>query len=262
VGNTGGSYDRASDTITFGNVSGGIFTGVNFGDVPVNRFVANGQQSGAPGNVVFYPHQFNAGSGGEVSITVTSAASWPVVLYRDSNCNGVIDAGENVISAAITVLASEQICLINKVTIPPGTALGAQDTATLQASFRYTNASPTLTAGAFVIDSTTSGVGASGLVLTKATDKITASVGEVITYTVTYLNNGSQPISTIVISDATPTYTSFVAASCGPLPAAISACVMTTVPSVGAVGSIRWQLSGSLNSASSGQVIFSVKVDN
>ena len=262
VGNTGGSYDRTSDSITFGNVSGGIFTGVNFGDVPVNRFVANGQQSGAPGNVVFYPHQFNAGSGGEVSITVTSAASWPVVLYRDSNCNGVIDAGENVISAAITVLASEQICLINKVTIPPGTALGAQDTATLQASFRYTNASPTLTAGAFVIDSTTSGVGASGLVLTKATDKITASVGEVITYTVTYLNNGSQPISTIVISDATPTYTSFVAASCGPLPAAISACVMTTVPSVGAVGSIRWQLSGSLNSASSGQVIFSVKVDN
>ena len=262
VGNTVGSYDRASDSITFGNVSGGIFTGVNFGDVPVNRFVANGQQSGAPGNVVFYPHQFNAGSGGEVSITVTSAASWPVVLYRDSNCNGVIDAGENVISAAITVLASEQICLINKVTIPPGTAMGAQDTATLQASFSYTNASPTLTAGVSVIDSTTAGVGASGLVLTKATDKITASVGEVITYTVTYLNNGSQPISTIVISDATPTYTSFVAASCGPLPAAISACVMTTVPSVGAVGSIRWQLSGSLNSASSGQVIFSVKVDN
>ena len=119
-----------------------------------------------------------------------------------------------------------------------------------------------MTAAAFVIDNTTAGVGASGLVLTKTTDKTTASVGEVITYTVTYQNNSSQPISAIVVSDATPTYTSFVAASCGSLPAAISSCVLPTVPSVGGVGSLRWQLGGSLNSASSGQVMFSVKVDN
>ncbi len=262
AGNTGGSYDRASDTVTLTNVTGNVFTDVNFGDVPINRFAANGQQSGLPGNVLFYPHRFNAGTGGVLTFSTVSSASWPHVLHLDLNCNGQIDAGDTVITGSITVVAGEQVCLVDKVSIPPGTALSAQDSATVQASFAYTNANPTLTAAAFVVDSTTAGVGASGLVLTKTTDKTTASVGEVITYTVTYQNNSSQPISTIVVSDATPTYTSFVAASCGPLPAAISTCVLTTVPSLGGVGSIRWQLGGSLNPASSGQVVFSVKVDN
>ena len=260
MGNTGGSYDRASDSVTFGNVSGGIFTGVNFGDVPVNRFVANGQQSGAPGNVVFYPHQFNAGSGGSVSLSVVSAGSWPVVLYRDSNCNGVIDAGDSVISAAINMVANEQLCIVNKVTIPSGTALGAQDAATLQVSFTYTNANPALVAILSVIDSTT--VGASGLVLTKTTDKATALPGDTITYTVSYQNNSSTPIGTIVISDATPAFTTFLSAACTlPLPAAITACSTSTQPAVGGQGGLQWTLTGSLNPASAGQVVFAVKVN-
>jgi uncharacterized repeat protein (TIGR01451 family) len=244
------------------NVIGGIFTGVNFGDVPVNRFVANGQQSGAPGNVVFYPHQFNAGSGGSVLLSVVSASNWPVVMYRDLNCNGVIDAGDSVISAAINLAANEQLCIVNKVTIPPGSALGGQDAATLQAVFTYTNANPALAATLQVIDSTTVGAGSTGLVLTKTTDKATASPGDTITYTVNYQNNSSTQISTIFISDATPAFTNFVSAGCGALPAAITTCILIAQPAVGGVGPIQWQLGGGLNSASSGQVIFSVKVNN
>jgi uncharacterized repeat protein (TIGR01451 family) len=263
MGNTGGSYDRASDSVSFGNVSGGVFTGVNFGDVSVNRFVANGQQSGAPGTVVFYPHQFNAGSGGSVSLSASSAGNWPVVIYRDTNCNGLIDAGDSVISAPASLIANEQICIVNKVTIPSGTALGAQDAATLQASFTYTNANPALVAVLSVIDSTTVGAGASGLLLTKTADKATASPGDVIAYTVNYQNNSSTPIGTIVISDATPAFTTFVSAACGlPLPAAISACNIVTAPAPGGGTSIQWMLTGSLNPASTGQVVFVVKVNN
>ena len=176
VGNTGGSYDRTSDTVTLTNVTGSLFTDVNFGDVPVNRFAANGQQSGLPGNVLFYPHRFNAGSGGVLTVSTVSSAGWPHVLHLDLNCNGQIDAGDAVITNALTLAAGEQLCLVDKVSIPSGTALGAQDAATVQASFSYTNANPALTAAAFVIDNTTAGVGASGLVLTKTTDKTTASV--------------------------------------------------------------------------------------
>ena len=267
MGNTGGSYDRASDSISLSNQSGGIFTGVNFGDAPVNRFIANGQQAGQPGNVVFYPHQFNAGSGGSVSFIVTSAGSWPVVVYRDTNCNGVIDTGENVVSGAITVLAADQLCLINKVTIPPGTALGALDTATLQAVFTYTNANPALGATLVVIDSTTVGAGSAGLVLTKTVDKATALPGDTINYTVSYQNNSSTPIGTIVISDATPAFTTYVstpapsAACIMPLPAGITACTVTTSAAPGGGTSIQWSLTGSLNPASTGQVVFAVKVN-
>jgi uncharacterized repeat protein (TIGR01451 family) len=263
VGNTVGTYDRVTDSISFGNVSGGLFSGVNFGDVPVNRFVANGQQSGAPGTVVFYPHQFNAGSGGSISVSAVSAGNWPVVVYRDANCNGVIDAGESVISAPINLIANEPLCVVNKVTIPSGTALGAQDAATLQATFTYANASPALAATLSIIDSTTVGAGSNGLVLTKTADKATALPGDIINYTVSYQNNGASPVGTIVISDATPAFTTFVSAACSlPLPTAISACAATTTPAPNGGMSIQWTLTGSLNPASVGQVAFVVRLNN
>ena len=262
AGTTAGAYDRATDTLTLTNVTGSVFTDVNFADVPANRFAANGLQSGVAGGVVFYPHRFNAGTGGAVTFTAVSATGWLYALYQDVNCNGQIDAGDTILNAAVVVLAGDQLCLIDKVSVPPGTATGVQDTVTVQASFSYTQTNPLLSAALFVTDSTTVGVGSAGLVLTKATDKTAASAGDVITYTVSYQNNSSAPITTIVVSDATPTYTSFVGASCGPLPLAISSCVLITAPAVGAVGAIRWQLGGSLSPASGGQVMFSVKVDN
>ena len=90
---------------TFTFTAGTNYTLVNFADVPVNTLLANGQQTALPGNVVFYAHTFTAGSGGSIVFSTTSPAGWPQALYRDTNCNGVIDAGELIISAAITVVA-------------------------------------------------------------------------------------------------------------------------------------------------------------
>ena len=104
-----------------------------------------------------------------------------------------------------------------------------------------------------------------GLVLTKAVDKATALAGDSVTYTLTYQNNSSAPISSIVISDATPAYTTFLSARCvvpPPLPAAITACTVTTAPAVGAAGSVKWTLTGILSSSATGQVSYIVKVDN
>ena len=260
VGNTAGTYTRTTDSTSFTITTGTIYTNVNFGDVPVNTFAANGLQSGLSGNVLFYSHQFNAGSGGSLTFTSVSASGWPTVLYRDLNCNGVIDAADTVLSSAI-VVAGEQICVINKVTIPTGTALGLQDSATVQAVFTYTNASPTLASTLSVIDTTT--VGTAGLVLTKAVDKTAALAGDTVTYTLTYINNSNVPLASIVINDATPAYTTFLSATCvTPLPAAITACVALPIPAVAGVGAIKWMLTGTLSPSATGLVRYSVKVDN
>jgi uncharacterized repeat protein (TIGR01451 family) len=262
VGNTAGAYTRTTDSSSFTFAAGSTYSNVNFGDVPVNRFASNGLQSGLPSNVLFYAHQFDAGSGGTIVFSSTSAPAWPTILYRDLNCNGVIDATDTVLTSA-TVVASGQICVIDKVTIPAGTALGLQANTTVQAVFTYTNASPVLTNTLSVIDSTTVGAVSAGLVLTKAVDKVTAQGGDTVTYTLSYQNNSNASIASIVINDATPAYTSFLSASCvPPLPAAITVCTVTSAPAIGAVGSIKWTLTGTLSPASTGQVRYSVKVDN
>lgn len=123
AGDTAGTYTRASDSIRFTIASGTIYTNVNFGDIPVNRFAANSQQTGLPSKLLFYPHQLDAGSAGTIVFSSTSVPSWPSILYRDLNCNGIIDAADTVLSTA-TVLSGEKICVIDKVIIPTGTALG------------------------------------------------------------------------------------------------------------------------------------------
>lgn len=263
VGNTSGVYTRTTDSTSFTIITGTVYTNVNFGDVPVNRFAANGLQSGLPGNVLFYPHQFDAGSGGTVLFSAVSTPAWPTILYRDLNCNGAIDATDTVISAALTVVAGGQICVINKVTIPTGTALGLQANTTVQAVFTYTNASPALTSTLSVIDTTKVGVVAAGLVLRKTVDKATALPNDTVTYTLTYQNNSNVSLASVVINDATPAFTTFLSATCVlPLPAAITACTALSIPAIGGVGVIKWTLTGTLSPASTGQVRYSVKVDN
>ena len=121
-------------------------------------------------------------------------------------------------------------------------------------------------------DVTTVGaVGGAGLVLTKTVRNVTKSgvagtsntalPGEVLEYLITYTNNASTAVSTIVISDNTPAFTNFARATCGaPLPAAISACAVTTQPAMGTAGNVQWTLTGSLNASQSGTVLFRVIV--
>lgn len=260
---TGPIYDRAADAFSIIYSVGTNYTGFNFGDVPPNTLTGNNQQSTTPGGVVFYAHTFTAGTAGLVGFSSTSPAAWPQVIYRDSNCNGLLESGEVVISGAITVAANDKVCLILRESIPYGSAVNAQDIATLQASFSYTGASPALTANLVNTDITTAGAPtSSGLVLAKALNNLTPLPGATLIYLITYTNNSSAALGNIVINDATAAYTTFVAASCiTPLPASLNACSVTTQPAVNGTGSLVWTLGGNLQPGANGQVTFSVKVD-
>ena len=86
--------------------------------------------------------------------------------------------------------------------------------------------------------------------------------GSTVTYTITYTNpNPGMPLQNIVITDATPQYTTFVSASCGALPASLTSCTVTS-PAVGAAGTVTWTLGGSLNGgAASGTLTLTVTVN-
>jgi hypothetical protein len=65
---------------------------------------------------------------------------------------------------------------------------------------------------------------------------------------------------TLVVNDATPAYTSFVAASCFTPPAGMT-CAVTQKPAVGAQGGVQWTLTGPLTPGKVVQVTFRAKVD-
>jgi uncharacterized repeat protein (TIGR01451 family) len=99
------------------------------------------------------------------------------------------------------------------------------------------------------------------LQLTKvSTSGATVAPGGTVNYTIGYANpNVATPFQSVVITDPLPLFTTFLSASCGPLPAGISSCTIAA-PAVGAIGTVTWTLGGSLNAGASGNVYLSVHV--
>jgi uncharacterized repeat protein (TIGR01451 family) len=276
AGTSGGSYTRPSVSVT--PVAGQSSTGVNFGLVPPNRLSPNGAQTAQAGNPVFYAHVFQAGSGGQVTFSLVNSATpaapaWSQVLYRDSNCNGVLDPAEAVVSAAVTATAGQSICLIVKQFVPTGAVQGAQNTTTLTAAFSYSGAAPVLAASQSVTDVTTIGQ-AGALVLGKLVTNlspvtppppatsINADPGHTLEYTLNAVNYGTQSLLTLIINDATPAFTTYVSASCpSSLPAGIAACAVSTQPAVGGQGALQWTFAGTLIPGAQLMVSYRVKVD-
>lgn len=266
VGNSGGSYNRNTDVMTFTAAPGDIYTGVDFGDVPGNKFVSNNSATADPGSTVLYPHTFSAGTGGSVSFVLTETQSpanplWSQVIYRDVNCNGLLEAGEPVINGAVAVTGGEELCIIMKQFIPQNAPYNAANSVLVTANFAYTGAAPALISPLSVTDLTTVGEATSGgLTLLKAVDKTTARPGDLITYTITYTHHGTDPLTQIVIQDYTPTFTTFVSAATGTLPTALTGVVITD-PGAGAAGGLKWTFAGTLNPGGIGTVSFVVAVN-
>ena len=271
----GASYSRPN-VINFTPVAGQTYTGVNFGLVPANTLAPNGAETGQPGTVVFYAHTFTAGSGGQVTFSLANAATptglpWSQVLYRDSDCSSTLEGSEPQVTAAITVTAGQTLCLVVKQFIPAAAATGAKNMITLSAGFSYTNSTPPLTSTLTANDVTTVGL-RSALALNKLVSNITlggpaattvvANPGNVLQYSLKAQNNGSEPLSTLIINDATPAFTTYLSAACPvALPAGISTCSVSTQPGIGTQGDLQWTFTGSLMPSAQLSVTYQVKVN-
>ncbi len=269
VGTTGGSYDRTADTVSFTAAAGSQYSGVRFGDVPENSFVADQERSVLPGSAVFIPHTLTVRSGGDATFSLNMVANpnlsgWNALLYEDPDCDGALTSGDVQISGKSGLAAGDKVCLIVKVVAPEGIPYGAQYQVTVTAAFDYTNAAPALSWEQVVTDLVKAAQSleeGTDLTLQKTVDKNSAFPGEVITYTITFTNQGSKPVSDVVINDMVPAYSTFTSATCGtPLPASLTVCDITA-PAVGETGALKWTFTGELMPSGSGTVGYSVTVD-
>jgi mucin-19 len=266
-------------------VSGGNEPAVNNGNntalvmVPVSggavsNFLTDGAQTGLPNTSVLYTHVFNGGTSGSVTFSLVRNAmpntpGWTAQIYRDTNCNGVLDGLEgatDISNAPITLAAAGQVCIVVKSNIPGAAPVNAQDVITVTAAFTPTVGQPQ---NFTRVDITTVGNagGGAGLTLSKAVRNITQAgtlgtsnvgrPGDVIEYVVTYTNTSNAPLSMITITDQVPAFTTLITSACTmPFPASITSCTS----SVTGTGAITWTLGGSLGSNQSGTVTFRVTI--
>jgi len=270
AGNTGGTYSLSTDTLSWAfNAASGALTGVDFADIRQSNLQNDGAALGTRGGSVDYPHVFTAGTAGTVSFSLSQVANpptgWTSALYLDANGNGKYDAGDTLITAnspAINVVAGQKLNLVVVNYVPQSAPDGSSDQITLAATFTpaANGANPAIPSQSLSRGDLTTVAPQNGLTLSKAVDKSTAKSGDLITYIITYANNGNAPISNLVINDGTPAFTTFSSANYGsPLSNNLTGCTITA-PAVGSPGSLVWRFSGTLAPGNSGTVTFVVKL--
>jgi uncharacterized repeat protein (TIGR01451 family) len=155
-------------------------------------------------------------------------------------------------------MTGQVVNLVIMQSAPTQAPTSAQNVLTVTATLTLANASPALSQTAARIDTTVVSPGG-GLILTKTASAASAVSGATLVYTVLYRNVGTQPIANLVVNDSTPSYTTYLSATFGALPASLTGCSIIS-PAVGASGPIRWTFQGSLAPNTGASVTFTVKV--
>jgi len=283
LGNSGGSYDAAADTITFTATPSTTYSGLDFADIKKPTFEPDHRSTVLPGNVVFYAHTFSTPSQGSLvfkqSSDLSVSSGWTHTLFEDANCDGVLNNGEGFIEIALlsyVVPANGKVCVINKVFAPSNVI--SQDQHRVKTTATFTNdgggaASIELvvndiTSAMQTADQTTTQGGASRLELRKSVENVTQNTGEtetinaglpgdVLKYRIYYSNTGTGSITELKINDTPPEYTliRLLSGLCDDTPASLSC-----TPAV-AFDRIDWKMIGTLEGGAKGSVSYEVEIE-
>ncbi len=273
--------DTIKDTVTVNTVRSLTLTPVNSGQIF------------AGGSKVYTHILKNTGTVTETSIGLATAltgvtASWSAVIYEDTNTNGALDAGDAVVLTVGPLAPGVSETLFVKVQAPGSAAAGDIDVSTLTAT------ATTCTGGtcsgsppaAPVVNTTdTSTVIAGQVALTKeqaldaacdgtldgsySNGNITTGAipGACVRYRITAQNLGAADVTTLVISDATPSNTRYNcqgsgAGSAGPAAgdAAVDVGSITASPTHCLTGTVEATV-GTLTPGASAVLTFSIQIN-
>lgn len=178
-----------------------------------NSFVANNDDDSV--NVsqgIFFKIKLKNNGNRKDTATFARTSSLPLswILFRDLNGNGVVNNGEplfNLATDSIIVNQGDSVYFVAADTVSQGVADRARDSA------YYSVSSVTLSASAYGYHITR--VKAPVMTLTKSVSAQNGRTrpGDTLIYTITYTNTGSGSANQIVISDVSPTNTTYLANS-------------------------------------------------
>jgi uncharacterized repeat protein (TIGR01451 family) len=284
--NTGAANDDVMSLTV--PATGTVWDGILFGDAGLPILEPDQQGVVAPGGSRFYSHRFTARSAGNVDFvleaptTSPAAPAWNDALYRDDNCNGELDGADASLPlVGVNVTAGDRLCLLAKVFAPADAPVEALHSRPLSATQTYTGTAfqataqvtdtTRLAAGQLQLEKQVRNIGPDGIANTgddvDATDTTAnqAAPGDVLRYRLIFRNQGSNPLTEVIVTDSTPAYSALNAAATCPaaLPAALSACALSAPDGSngsGYQGGLQWQFTGELQPGGQGAVSYDVRV--
>lgn len=276
-------YQRIADQIIVANTAATSYPNQLFGDAQVSLvLVADGQKTITASGIADYSHTLKSEAViTPNSLTITMVESpvdmgWSQLVYHDSNCNRLVDAGELVADSLPQLTPISQICLIQRIQAPAAASSGMQHMASLSTTYRATiQGNEILTGNSSSVTDTTL-IGTASLQLHKQvrrvnscsgtvvglepfSDQNNARNGDFLEYEITYTNAGTRNLSQLKVRDAITDAIQFEHMSCVNTPTDAN-CTIDVQPALGAHGAISWLISGSLKPAAQGSVRFCVLV--
>ena len=274
-----GASDRLHDALTVNTVRSLVITPNHTGQTTAGGVVTYVHTITNTGNVL----EGDGVASTALFTTTDATAGFTTVVYWDKNNNGVLDAGDPVVTSlaqlvggtngansAAGLAPGASATLIVKVTAPASASPGLADSTALTVTVTGAISGVGAPAPTIATDATSVVNSQVTLVTTQALDancdgiadtafSVTAITsgalpGGCIRYTVTALNAGANTITGLVITNATPPLTTYHAV----VPAATSIGTVTA-PAAGANGTIQATV-GSLASGQSAVLTFGVRI--
>lgn len=212
-----------------------------------------------PGVDVVFDHTItNMGNGpDDVSVAVSSAEGWASRAHLDVDGDGALGPGDPLISGPVTMAMGEVARILAVVTVPGSAAVrGVTDTVRVSAVSGMDGSVSDQVADLLEVRDV-------GIVvnLIKSVDRPTATIGDILTYTIRYETSGSGSATAFEIADVIPVSTSYL-----PGTLRLEGLALTDAPGDDAgtfdvVGNRVVFAIGDLNGGDSGTVSFQVRVD-
>jgi uncharacterized repeat protein (TIGR01451 family) len=264
------AFDRIHDAVSVNVVRG--FT-----------LVPNNSAQVAPGGSVVYTHllvnngNVTEGDGGgsfTALSSVNNQAGWSSTLYWDTNSNGVFDAGDMAISDLLLLgglAPGASVRIFQQVFSPAGAPLGQVNTSTITVATTNVSYVTPAPANTNATDVTTVINGQLQLVKRQAVDTacdgvpdapydvldITAGAipGACVRYEITVTNVGTTPVTSVVVSDATPANTVYTSSG-----GATTSQGSITTPANGVAGAISVNV-GTIAPGASVVIRFGIRIN-
>lgn len=274
---TSGAVDTLYDAVTVNavrslaitpNGTGQTYPGGSY--VYTHTLTNNGNVTEALGNSTLTPALNNPNAG------------WTATLYADTNNNGSLDASDTLVTGNLNAVLPSglapgaSITLFVKVIAPSGAAAGTVNATTV--TITTTNGTYTTTAPSPTVSTDSTSVIAGNLTLAKAQAldtacagpgsgqtysqaALSAKPGQCVLYQITVTNVGAADATNVVVSDATPSYTTMIGA-------AATTSGQITAPAAGSAGTVTAYIGtgattttgGTLSAGQSAVITFAVKI--